>query len=250
LYDFLFYLSRERENDRRTRARKVSCLKSFFKYCANHLNILETNPASLLESPKMAATLPTFLSVEQSVRLLNATEGRHALRDYTILTLFLNCGIRLAELTNLNTSSIDLGEGTMRVRGKGNRERLVYLNEACTSALRDYLGQRPTDGVQPDAKDALFLSGQKKRISRSTVQKMVERCIEKAGLGGLDFSTHKLRHTAATLMFSQGVDTRTLQQVLGHRQLNTTQIYTHVVSEQMREATALNPLSSQKRKKR
>ncbi|NLT58320.1 MAG: tyrosine recombinase XerC [Clostridiales bacterium] len=248
-YEFLFYLSRERQAEARTRARKVSCLKSFFKYCTNHLHVLDSSPADTLEAPKTPSSLPIHLSLEESVRLLEAVEGRHVARDYAILTLFLNCGIRLSELVGLNLSSINLQEQVMRVVGKGSKERVLYLNAACVEALRAYLRVRPADGVAQPHRDAVFLSGQKRRISNSMVQKMVQHNLVRAGLSGRSFSAHKLRHTAATLMFSEGVDVRTLKEVLGHEQLNTTQIYTHVSNQQMKQALSQNPLATVRKKK-
>ena len=241
-YEYLIFCKDERSNSDRTRARKVSALKSFFDYMCRKTKRIPSDPMAELEMPKFKKSArPKYLTLEQCHALLNAVEGKNKERDYCIITLFLNCGLRLAELCSLNYGDIR-PDGTIDITGKGNKERVVYLNNACLKAIRDYLRVRPVDGVID--KKALFISAQKKRISRESVQKMVEKYLKKAGLGDQGFSVHKLRHTAATLMYQTGeADVLILKEILGHENLNTTEIYTHTDSKQIRTAVNANPLS-------
>lgn len=240
-YEFLYYCKNERSNDAASRARKTSAIRQFFQYLTNNKGVLEADPMANLDTPKLKKSLPKYLSVEESKRLLSSADGKNRERDYCIITLFLNCGMRLSELVGLNLSSIK-SNNTMTVVGKGNKERTVYLNDACISALNAYLAVRPRDGVID--RDALFLSNRMKRISPKTVQHIVKTDLAKAGLGGAGYSTHKLRHTAATLMYQTGnVDILTIKEILGHENLNTTQIYTHTKNDLMRYAVESNPLS-------
>ena len=228
LYAFLVFCKNERENNPATRARKTSTLRIFFKYLCEQTHQLESNPALMLEAPKIKQSLPKHLSLEDSLELLSAVEGPNQKRDYCILVLFLNCGLRLAELCSLNLGDVS-NEGYMTVTGKGNKERSVYLNEACQEAIREYLTVRPHEGIPVTDRNALFISRNHRRISPKTVQHIVKTYLEKSGLGGMGYSTHKLRHTAATLMYQHGnVDIRVLKDILGHSNLGTTQIYTHV----------------------
>ncbi len=251
LHSFLVYCKNVRDNNSTTRARKVSTLRQYFKYLTNHTHQLDTNPAEMLDAPKLKKTLPKHLSLEDSLELLNsviASDSPNAKRDYCILTLFLNCGMRLSELCNLNVTDLT-NDGSLRILGKGNKERVIYLNDACRSSLSDYLAVRPNEGIPADHKNALFISRNKRRISNKTVQHIVYTYLEKAGLDGKGFSTHKLRHTAATLMYQHGgVDVRVLQNVLGHENLGTTQIYTHVADAQVKNAIESNPLTSMSKK--
>lgn len=240
-YEFLYYCKNERLNDAASRARKTSAIRQFFHYLTNNKGILDSDPMANLDTPKLKKSLPKYLSIDESKCLLAAVDGKNKERDYCIITLFLNCGMRLSELVGLNLNSIK-SNNTMVVTGKGNKERTVYLNEACLSALQSYLAVRPRDGVID--RDALFLSGRKKRISPKTVQYIIKTDLAKAGLGGAGYSTHKLRHTAATLMYQTGnVDVLTIKEILGHENLNTTQIYTHTSKDLLREAVESNPLS-------
>ena len=249
LYSFLVYCKNERNNNTATRARKTSTLRLFFKYMSSQTHQLETNPAEMLEAPKIKQSLPKHLTLEDSLELLNSVDGDNKQRDYCILTLFLNCGLRLAELCSLNLSDIT-EEGSLTVTGKGNKERLVYLNDACMSALKDYIAVRPHEGLPVTEKNALFISRNHRRISPKTVQHIVKTYLEKSGLGNMGYSTHKLRHTAATLMYQHGnVDIRVLKDILGHANLGTTQIYTHVSDKQIKHAVDSNPLSNVKKKK-
>ena len=244
LYGFMVYCKEERENGAAARARKTSTLRIFFKYLSVQTHQLETNPAELLESPKVKQSLPKHLTLEDSLELLNSVDGANKERDFCILTLFLNCGLRLAELCALNLSSIS-SEDTLTVIGKGNKERIVYLNTACVNAIKSYLAVRPNEGVKVNDKNALFISRNKKRISNKTVQHIVKTYLEKSGLGDMGYSTHKLRHTAATLMYQHGnVDIRVLKDILGHANLGTTQIYTHVSDTQIKKAVDSNPLAN------
>ncbi len=249
LYAFMVFCKEELKNNTATRARKTSTLRIFFKYMSVQTHQIENNPAELLESPKVKQSLPKHLTLENSLELLNAVDGANMHRDYCILTLFLNCGLRLSELCGLNLSDIS-GDGTMTVTGKGNKERMVYLNDSCLAALKNYLAVRPNEGIPATERNALFISRNHRRISPKTVQHIVKSYLEKAGLGDMGFSTHKLRHTAATLMYQHGnVDIRVLKDILGHANLGTTQIYTHVSDKQIKKAVDSNPLSTVKSKK-
>ena len=248
LYGFMVYCKEELKNNTATRARKTSTLRLFFKYMSVQTHRLDSNPADLLEAPKIKQSLPKYLSLEDSLELLNSVDGENERRDYCILTIFLNCGLRLSELCGLNLSDIT-SDGTMTVTGKGNKERMVYLNDSCKTAIKRYLEVRPHEGLTADSKNALFISRNHKRISPRTVEHIVTSYIKKAGLDGKGLSTHKLRHTAATLMYRHGhVDIRVLKDILGHANLGTTQIYTHVSDEQIKSAIDSNPLSSVKNK--
>lgn len=249
LYAYLVYCKNERDNNAATRARKTSTLRIFFKFLCEQTHQLETNPTLMLDSPKVKQSLPKHLTLEDSLELLNSVDGANQKRDYCILTIFLNCGLRLAELCSLNVGDIK-ADGTMTVTGKGNKERLVYLNDACREAIKDYLSVRPNENLPYPHNNALFISRNHRRISPKTVQHIVKTHLQKAGLGDQGFSTHKLRHTAATLMYQHGqVDIRVLKDILGHSNLGTTQIYTHVSNTQIKNAVDSNPLSKVNNKK-
>lgn len=246
LLSFLVFCKEERNNNAATRARKASTLRIYFKYLTNTKHLLKENPAAELDTPKNKKALPRFLTLEESLHLLEVIDGPFRERDYCIITFFLNCGMRLAELCALNLTSIG-EDGALTLVGKGNKERVVYLNDACLAALRSYLPTRPVDGVPHTERNALFLSKQKRRISRKTVQHIVYDNLEKAGYGDRGLSVHKLRHTAATLMYQHGnVDIRILKDILGHASLGTTQIYTHVSDRQVKNAMDANPLANVK----
>lgn len=249
LYAYLVFCKNERNNNPATRARKTSTLRIFFRYLCEQTHQLESNPALMLDSPKVKQSLPKHLTLEDSLELLNSVDGANQKRDFCILTIFLNCGLRLAELCSLNVGDIK-ADGTMTVTGKGNKERLVYLNDACRNAVSEYLAVRPNEGIPYPHQNALFISRNHRRISPKTVQHIVKTYLDKAGLGGQGFSTHKLRHTAATLMYQHGqVDIRVLKDILGHANLGTTQIYTHVSDAQIKNAIDSNPLSKITNKK-
>jgi len=250
IYDYLGYLARSREQhpnsantqlglNASSRARKIATIRSYYKYMTVKAGKLADNPVKDLDSPKILKSLPRYLSLDESRQLLNAVDGPNELRDRCILTIFLNCGLRISELVGLNLS--DYRGNHLRVVGKGNKERVVYLNAAVTAAIEDYLTVR--NGIVTAEKNALFLSARRQRISTSTVHSLVKNHLAAAGLDSSKYSAHKLRHTAATLMLHNGVDVRTLQELLGHEHLNTTEIYTHVENEGLRDAAARSPLA-------
>ena len=251
IYAYMSYLSRDRvlhpNSDRSakglnptSRARKLATIRSFYGYLCNKVHKLDRNPVKDIDAPKLKKTLPRYLTLDESISLLESVDGPNRERDLCILTLFLNCGLRISELIGLNLSDVH------EVLGKGNKVRMVYLNQACLDTLRDYLAvRRPITG--PD-RDALFLSARSQRISRSMVNALVKKHLSQAGLDSTQYSSHKLRHTAATLMLQNGVDVRAVQEVLGHEHLNTTEIYTHIDNEALRVAAKANPLSQVKTK--
>jgi site-specific recombinase XerD len=247
-YAFLSFCNSDRNNDSAARARKASSLRAYFKYMSIKTKQLDENPMQELESPKLKKSLPKYLTLDESIKLLNSIDGKNKERDYCIITLFLNCGLRLSELVSLNYNDIK-DDKSMRVTGKGNKERTVYLNDMCIDAIKGYMKVRPVDGVKD--KSALFLSSRKCRISPKTVQYIVKEFLDKSGLGDRGFSTHKLRHTAATLMYQQGdVDVLLIKEILGHENLSTTEIYTHIVDSQLKEAVASNPLNKNSKVKK
>lgn len=250
IHAFLSYMAIELKSKSATRARKASTIRVFFNYLSQKANLITINPAQNLETPKSDKRLPKYLNLEESKKLLEASsdeDNRNYQRDYAITTLFLNCGLRLSELVGINIQDIDFSEAKLNVIGKGNKERTIYLNRACLKALSDYLFIRPQVGIKADklnSDKALFLSERKERISRRTVQYIISKELQKAGLDSRKFSVHKLRHTAATLMYQYGnVDIRALQELLGHESISTTEIYTHVDNTQVRNAVESNPLA-------
>jgi site-specific recombinase XerD len=211
------------------------------------MNYIDHNPAAQLQVAPPKKALPKYLTLEQSIALLESVKGENKERDYCILTLFLNCGLRLAELCGLNINDVNFENETMIVTGKGNKQRVVYLNDACIKSLKAYLAVRPTGSLKGDDRKALFVSRLNKRIGRQAVQLMVYHYLKEIGLDGQHYSVHKLRHTAATLMYQHGeVDVLILKDMLGHEQLSTTEIYTHLENKQLRDAAKRNPLSKQK----
>ena len=250
IFDFLSYLANDRNPDpdsstpdygisASARARKLSAIKSFYKYLTVRTKQLQENPVADLEYPKLRNSLPKYLTFEQSAALLQAVSGQNEKRDYAILMLFLNCGIRRSELVGLNLS--DVYEDRIRVVGKGNKERFVYFGSACRKAIDAYLPER-NKRILTDNR-ALFGSRDNNRISVTAVHRLVKKALLQAGLDSTQFSAHKLRHTAATMMLSGGVDVKTVQEVLGHENLNTTQIYTHIENTELKIAAEANPLS-------
>lgn len=250
IYGYMTYLSRERvlhQNsdlsgyglNAASRARKIATIRSFYNYLTNKVHLIKENPVKDLDSPKLKKTLPRYLTLEESLQLLSSVDGQNRERDYCILTLFLNCGLRISELCGLNLP--DIQDDALRVLGKGSKVRVVYLNDACKEALSAYLAvRRPIVGRD---QNALFLSSRNERVSRSTVHALVKKHLSEAGLDSTQYSSHKLRHTAATLMLQNGVDVKAVQEVLGHEHLNTTEIYTHIDNEALRVAAKANPLS-------
>lgn len=253
IHAFLAYLTNTYHSKAATRARKASSIRIFFQYLsqkADDIYRIQNNPAQNLETPKLDKRLPKYLSLDDSKKLLDVSsneDNRNCERDHAILTLFLNCGLRLSELVGINLQDINFEDCKLNVIGKGNKERTIYLNKACMKAIADYLEVRPKEGVKKDKKlsdKALFLSERKERIGRRTVQYIVDKELSLAGLDTKRYSVHKLRHTAATLMYQYGnVDIRALQVLLGHESISTTEIYTHVDNEQVRNAVEKNPLA-------
>jgi len=247
IYQYLTYLSTSRPKNRfdseqtgiesKAIARKISAIRTFFKYLKVQVHLLEHDPAENIETPKTKKTLPRHLSVDEAASLLDIVTGANKERDYCILTLFLNCGMRVSELVNIDIN--DIKNDTIIITGKGNKERTVYLNAACIDAINRYI---PARIDAKDAKKALFTTRQNSRISASTVKWLVKKYIGLAGLDQTRYSAHKLRHTAATLMYQNGVDVLVLQNILGHENLNTTKIYTHIDNKLAREAVERNPL--------
>ena len=241
VYEYMNYLRSERSNNNKTRARKTSSLRMFFKYLTDYTHALETNPVRNLDTPKQKKSLPRYLTLDQATQLLGSVSGDFAERDYCMIVLFLNCGLRRAELVGINLDDISMSDNTLRVRGKGNKERMLYLNTACQQAIQQYLKVRPVDGVKD--KKALFLSHLKSRISLQGVHYVIKNYLQHVDGAG-EMTVHKLRHTAATLMYQQGhVDLRVLQNILGHENLGTTEIYTHLSNKQLEDAVESNPLS-------
>lgn len=246
IYSYMNYLSRDRGLNNTSRARKVATIRSFYKYLTNKAKLLKTNPVQDLDSPRLKKSLPKYLNLDESLELLDSVDGKNSTRDYCILTLFLNCGLRISELVELNKT--DVRGDQLRVLGKGGKERILYLNDACQQALEHWLTER--DSLTLVDQNALFVTLQnRRRISKAAVHKLVKKHLAAAGLDSTQYSSHKLRHTAATLMLQNGVDVRTLQEVLGHDHLNTTQIYTHVDNEDLRVAARANPLAKVRKKR-
>lgn len=249
VYQFLNYAASDRENNAKTRSRKVSSIRSLFSYLTIKSNLLKANPVENLELPSIKKSMPRYLTLEESLELLlHIPQSSSYERDFCIVTLLLNCGMRLSELVGINT--FDIRENTIKLLGKGNKERIIYINDACLQAIAAYLPVRKSPTVR-EHRDALFLSARGTRISPRRVEQIVETCLQQAGLSGQGYSPHKLRHTAATLMYQHGnVDIRVLKEILGHVSLSTTEIYTHVSSSQMENAAKQSPLSSVSPKKR
>ena len=263
--EFLIFMKTEMHNEQKARYRKAVTLRQFYKYLTTHAHLFEVSPMTNLELPSPKPALPKYLTLEQALEVLANVDTPDRKRDYCIVVFFMNCGMRLSELVGIDMKDIRVTrkpdgseQYTLRVLGKGNKERIIYLNQACVNAYMDYVAPEETD---PDIRaaagrremsaktDALFLSRRRMRISNRRVQQIIEDCFKRSGLDNMGFSVHKLRHTAATLMYQNGVDVRTLKDVLGHENLNTTQIYTHVSNQQLEDAMKQNPLAGVKPKK-
>lgn len=243
LHSFISHVDKVRNNANRTKARKVASLRSYFNYLTNVIKVLSENPALNLETPKTSIRHPVYLTLYESKTLLESISGQNQKRDFAIIILFLNCGMRLSELTGINIDNFK--EDTLTVIGKGNKERTIYLNNSCIEALTAYIEVRPE--AKKNHEKALFLSNRKQRISQKAVQHLVKKHLGLSGLDRKKYSPHKLRHTAATLMYKYGdVDIRALQEILGHENVSTTQIYTHIDNERLRKAVSSNPLSNYK----
>lgn len=247
VYSYMNFLTRDKGLNAASRARKVATIRSFYKYLTNKAKLLTKNPVQDLDSPRQKKSLPKYLSLDESIDLLESVDGKNATRDFCILTLFLNCGLRISELVNLNVT--DVRDNQLRVLGKGNKERILFLNDACVKAVQDWMTDR--NALTLIDQNALFVTLQnRRRISVAAVHKLVKKHLADAGLDSTQYSAHKLRHTAATLMLQNGVDVRTLQEVLGHDHLNTTQIYTHVDNDDLRAAARANPLAGVKKRRK
>lgn len=248
IYEYIYFLKNERQNNDKTVARKISSLKSLFRYLTKQFAIIKNDPTANIELNKLKKSLPKYLTLEESQTLLEqaANSPINSPRDYCIITLFLNCGMRLSELVGINLSDINFNEKSIKILGKGNKERMIYLNEACITAIKDYIESRENSITDPNA---LFLSKKGGRISRRRVEQIVEQMLKQSGLSGKGISVHKLRHTAATLMYKYGnVDTLKLQKILGHESIATTEIYTHLSDDMLQEAFDSSPLANFKKK--
>ncbi len=244
ILNYLSYVATERNNTAKTRHRKLASLKVFYKCLYRDLNLIPDDPTKDVDYPKMHEHLPKFLTLDDSIKLLqNMNEDDpYYYRDYCIITLFINCGMRLSELVGINLQDVDLDERTLRLLGKGNKERIIHINDACASALVQYLGERPDSPAEPNA---LFLSKRGTRITNRRVQQIVDNALRDSHLDNQGYSTHKLRHTAATLMYQHGnVDTLILKEILGHKSISTTEIYTHISNESVKEAMDASPLAN------
>lgn len=242
VYMFLSFAASDRDNNANTRSRKVSSIRSFFRYLTIKSDYLKSNPVENLEVPSVKKSMPHYLTLDESLELLTNINSKYYERDFCIVTFFLNCGMRLSELVGINIH--DIRENTLRLLGKGNKERIIYLNEACQKALSAYLAVRKTP-INENYRDALFVTSRGTRITPRRVEQIIDDCLKQAGLDGQGYSPHKLRHTAATLMYQHGgVDIRVLKEILGHASLSTTEIYTHVSDKQMEKAANKSPLST------
>ena len=244
LYEFMTYINNFKSSNDSYKARKVASLRSFYNYLSTKIGFMENNPAVNLDTPKLKKRVPKFLTLEESIRLLKSIDGKFRERDIAIFVLFLNCGLRLSELVGINISNINFEKRTLRIIGKGNKERIVFLNNICIEAINSYLVVRPTD-VEYSDKDALFISSKNRRISNRMVEILAKKYFKAADIDATRYSPHKLRHTAATIMYKEGnVDIKTLQEILGHVSISTTQIYTHINSQDMKDAADNNPFNS------
>lgn len=250
IMQFLKYCTTEKANEASARNRKLSALRSLYKYLSKTAKKIDKDPTEYLEGTKKPKRLPKYLDIDESKLLLESVQGNNYERDFAIITLFLNLGLRVSELVGINLKDISRNFETLRVIGKGNKERIVYLNDACVSAINTYLKVRP-ENIKKGSENALFISRNKNRISKQTVQWLIYKHLKEAGLDKPGMSVHKLRHTAATLMYQHGhTDVRILKDILGHESLSTTEIYTHISSEQLRKAASDNPLSDIKPSKK
>lgn len=244
ILNYLSYVATERGNTAKTRHRKLASLKVFYKCLYRDLNLIPSDPTKDIDYPKMHEHLPKFLTLNDSIKLLENMnkDDPYYYRDYCIITLFLNCGMRLSELVGLNLQDVNLDERTMRLLGKGDKERIIHINDACADSIVRYVSERETSPVEPDA---LFLSKRGTRITNRRVQQIVDNALRDSNLDNQGYSTHKLRHTAATLMYQHGnVDTLILKEILGHKSISTTEIYTHISNESVKEAMDASPLAN------
>ncbi|WP_455067538.1 tyrosine recombinase XerC [Parvimonas micra] len=245
LHAYISYCDSYYNDSTKTKARKISAIKSWFKYLHNTVELIDKNPSEKLELPKLQKRNPVYLTLSESEKVINAIKLEenkfNRARDLCIILIFLTCGLRISELTGINIESIK--DDKLNVIGKGNKERTVFLNENCLYAIKCYLKLRP---ITPDT-TALFISSHKKRISNRSIQIRLKKYIQLAGLDPNIYTPHKLRHTAATLMYKYGdVDIRTIQSILGHTSVATTQIYTHLDDDDIKKGISKNPISKLK----
>ncbi len=247
ILDFLYFSMQERQNSTAARSRKLSSIRGFFKYSVNKSHILKTNPSENIELPINKKRLPKYLNLEQAIELLSNVNTKFPQRDYCMIVLLLNCGMRLSELVGIDVK--DIRDDTLRIIGKGNKERIVYLNDSCLKAINDYLVFR-NNIISKEQEPALFISETRKtRLSARRVQQIIEECLKLSGLANMGFSAHKLRHTAATLLYRSGnADMLALKEILGHEHVSTTEIYTHISDEALKKAAKSSPLSNFKKK--
>lgn len=244
IYDYLNYIATERSNSKKTRHRKLASLKVFYKCLSRDLGLITTDPTVDVDYPKPKESVPRYLDLKKSIALLENmdTENPYYYRDYCIVTLLINCGMRLSELVGINIQDVNLNERTLRLLGKGNKERIIHINDACAAAIVQYLEERQSSDAEPNA---LFLSKRGTRITNRRVQQIVDKALQDSHLDNQGYSTHKLRHTAATLMHKHGnADMRVLQQILGHKNISTTEIYTHIDDESVMKAMDASPLAN------
>lgn len=237
MYRFLNFTSNSRGNSPRTRARKISALKQLYFFLTLNYDDFRNKVVVNLEVPKFKRSIPKHLTKQQSIKLLNSIDSKHRLRDLCIILMFLSCGMRLSELVGLDISDYNAEERSLRLLGKGNKPRIVYLNDSCEYVLNKYIESKM------DTSKALFVSSMGNRIHKRRVQQIVGECLERAGLGNLGITTHKLRHTAATLMYEDGIDLLVIKELLGHESISTTQIYTHVSNPRLKKACENSPFA-------
>lgn len=246
MYAYISHLDNELNDNTSTRSRKISALRSFYKYLHQEIEMIDNNISEKLRNPKIQKRQPVYLTLSETEHLLAtiSKEKNEFLRnrDMAIVFTFLTTGMRLSELVSVNLN--DIKNDHFSIIGKGNKERTIYLTKNCIDLIDNYIRIRKK--YLKDKKiDALFISTRKNRISNRAVQSTVEKYLKKAGFDTSVYSTHKLRHTAATLMYKYGnVDIRALKDVLGHESVSTTQIYTHLDNEDLKRAVNKNPLSN------
>ena len=241
IYMFMEYCEKVRENKATSRSRKVASIRAFFKYLKNKRNLLTYDPAEQLEKPKIGKRSPIYLTIDEAKNLVQATkQQQYSVRDYAIVVLFLNLGIRVSELCALNLSSIK--ERYLYIVGKGNKERVLYINDACLEAIQHYLSSRkPYKG---EGEEPLFTSQKGTRFTRQSIARII-KVINSNSISEKSLLTpHKLRHTSATMMYQSGADIRSLQHILGHTNISTTQIYTHIEDKQVQDVLTNNPFNN------
>lgn len=248
MYSYISYLDNELNDNSSTRSRKISALRSFYKYLHQEIEIIDNNITEKLRNPKIQKRQPVYLTLSETELLLDTInkEKNEFLknRDLAIVFTFLTTGMRLSELVSVDLK--DIKDDHFSIVGKGNKERTIYLTKNCIDLIDNYIMIRK-NYLKEIKVDALFISTRKNRISNRAVQSTVEKYLKRAGFDTRVYSTHKLRHTAATLMYKYGnVDIRALKDVLGHESVSTTQIYTHLDDEDLKNAVNKNPLSNLK----